>query len=202
MGARLRVQGNGVGAPTRPARGRAATGCGRPYKPHRSCRRCHVRGARRAAAASVRRPHLHPSGEPRSRGPAARTRPGRGVRGRHRSRQAHATRPRVARRRCRLRRPLAHVLERPSPQRLHGHGLHHRWPAADHHLAAPLARRQRAVRPVRAGTRLTRRRVARLRRRDRLARHGERQPDRTDPVRPERWPDVSRHQPQVCQLPR
>ena len=49
-----------------------------------------------------------------------------------RPRQARAAGPRAARRRRRLRRALADVLERPAAQRLHRHRLHHRRPQADH----------------------------------------------------------------------
>ena len=46
--------------------------------------------------------------------------------------EAPAGRPR------RLRRPLAHLLERPAPQRLRRHRLHRRRPQADHRLALPV----------------------------------------------------------------
>jgi hypothetical protein len=58
-----------------------------------------------------------------------------------------------ARAECRLRRPLADLLERPAAQRLRRHRLHHRRTQADHRLAVWRALHEPALRPVRAPAR-------------------------------------------------
>ena len=52
----------------------------------------------------------------------------------------------------RLRRALAHVLERPLAERLLRHWLHRRRPPTSHRLAVSIAAREQAIRPIRPRT--------------------------------------------------